>query len=242
MIFEDIRELTEREQKAAERAARDLEIAQEKADDAEQAKVEADEALQAHKDRIAQVEEEQVDLLSDAAPVAAMLLGMVSPEARERGEAIVEALLERNLDVPDVDQPCSTDAGVYPNGQLPATALCPLWMAPDHYASPAAALQFDAMSKKFAEDFGRPICVTSSYRSFSQQVAVKATRGKWAAVPGTSNHGFGKALDLCGGINSFGTIEHLWMRQNAPLFGWFHPSWAGAGGSLPEPWHWEFAG
>ena len=63
-----------------------------------------------------------------------------------------------------------------------------------------------------------------------------------AAAPGTSNHGLGKALDLCGGINNFGHPAHAWMQQNAPLYGWFHPSWAAAGGSLPEPWHWEYAG
>jgi LAS superfamily LD-carboxypeptidase LdcB len=32
------------------------------------------------------------------------------------------------------------------------------------------------------------------------------------------------------------------MQQNAALYGWFHPAWAQAGGSLPEPWHWEYAG
>ena len=30
--------------------------------------------------------------------------------------------------------------------------------------------------------------------------------------------------------------------QNGPLYGWFHPAWAAAGGSLPEPWHFEYAG
>ena len=64
----------------------------------------------------------------------------------------------------------------------------------------------------------------------------------WAASPGTSQHGLGRALDLCGGINSFGSPAHLWMKQNAPLFGWFHPAWAEPDGSLPEPWHWEYAG
>ena len=52
----------------------------------------------------------------------------------------------------------------------------------------------------------------------------------------------GRAVDLCGGINNFGTPAHLWMKQNAPLYGWFHPDWAEPNGSLPEPWHWEYAG
>ena len=98
------------------------------------------------------------------------------------------------------------------------------------------------MSLAFQKDTGQLICITDSYRSFTEQVAVKATRGKWAATPGTSEHGKGLALALCGGIQSFGGPAHLWMKQNAPLYGWFHPDWAEPSGALPEPWHWEFAG
>lgn len=35
---------------------------------------------------------------------------------------------------------------------------------------------------------------------------------------------------------------HEWMKQNAALYGWFHPSWAEPDGSLPESWHWEHSG
>ena len=241
-LFEDIRHLTRRQAQVAARAETDSELTTTTAAAAEVAKVKADEALEAQKELIAQAEEDQVEILVNAGPMAAMLLGMASPEAKARGQAIVDALMERNLDLPDIDKPCSNDTAAYDNGQLPASALCPLWHAPGHFARPDAAVSFNALSQKFARDLGRPICVTSSYRSFSQQVAVKARRGFWAATPGYSQHGFGKALDLCGGINNFGTIEHLWMKQNAPLFGWFHPSWARAGGNKPEPWHWEYAG
>ena len=84
--------------------------------------------------------------------------------------------------------------------------------------------------------------MTDSYRSLAEQVAVKADKGKWAATPGRSQHGLGLAVDLCGGINELRDRAHLWMKQNAPLYGWFHPAWAEPGGSLPEPWHWEYAG
>ena len=114
--------------------------------------------------------------------------------------------------------------------------------APGQSLRPGAAASFNAMSKAYERDTGSAICVTDSYRSLPEQVSVKAVKGKWAATPGTSEHGLGLALDLCGGIQSFGGPAHLWMRQNAPLYGWFHPSWAQAGGSLPEPWHWEYAG
>lgn len=241
-LFEDIKDLTRRQQIAAERAEKQAAIAEEAAEEAAAAQAEADDALEKHKELIAEAEEDQVALLADAGPMASMLLGLASPEAKERGQAILDALTERNLELPELGKPCSNDTNTYPNGHLPASALCPLWMAPDHFARPDAAAAFAALSQKFAQDFGRPICVNSSYRSYSRQVAVKASHGRWAATPGTSRHGLGKALDLCGGINNFGTIEHLWMKQNAPMFGWFHPAWAAANGSLPEPWHWEFAG
>lgn len=241
-LFEDIRDLTRRQQAASDRAQVESENARDAAAEAAEARAAADEALREHTETVARAKEHQVDILRDAAPLAAMLVGMASPEAKRRGEAILAALLANNLDLPDIGKPCSDDLSSYPNGQLPSSALCALWMAPGEYASPSAAVAFQAMSEKFAKDLGRPICVTDSYRSFTDQIAVKAARGWWAATPGTSNHGLGKALDLCGGINSFGTIEHLWMKQNAPLFGWFHPSWAAADGRKPEPWHWEYAG
>ena len=68
--------------------------------------------------------------------MAAMLVGMASPEAKRRGEAILAALLANNLDLPDLGKPCSDDLGSYPNGQLPASALCPLWMAPGIQTAP----------------------------------------------------------------------------------------------------------
>ena len=77
---------------------------------------------------------------------------------------------------------------------------------------------------------------------YSEQVALYASKPNLAAVPGTSNHGLGVAVDLCGGIESFGTVQHQWLFTHAPLFGWFHPLWAEPTGSRPEPWHWEFSG
>jgi zinc D-Ala-D-Ala carboxypeptidase len=129
----------------------------------------------------------------------------------------------------------------YGNGQIPTSALCPLWGAPGQLLRADAAAAFDRLSRAYARQFSRPICVTDSYRSFSQQVALYAAKPNLAARPGTSNHGWGVAVDLCGGVESFGTVEHTWLFTHAPLYGWFHPSWAEPTGSRPEPWHWEFA-
>ncbi len=61
-----------------------------------------------------------------------------------------------------------------------------------------------------------------------------------AAVPGTSNHGRGLAVDLCGGAERFDGAAHRWLQANAGRFGWVHPAWARQGGRREEPWHWEY--
>ena len=106
---------------------------------------------------------------------------------------------------------------------------------------PDAAAAFNAMNALHKAERGTPICVTDSYRDYGGQVAVYAAKPNLAAVPGTSNHGWGLALDLCGGVERFGSEAHLWMRINAGRFGWFHPAWAQQSGSKPEAWHWEYA-
>ena len=134
------------------------------------------------------------------------------------------------------------DVSTFPNGRIPVALLCPVWAAPGTYLRADAEFAFDRLSHAYAQAFGTPICVTDAYRSYEDQVRVFAERPGFAAKPGTSNHGWGTAADLCGGIQSFGTRQHAWMLANAPLFGWFHPSWAEPTGSLPEAWHWEFGG
>ena len=117
-----------------------------------------------------------------------------------------------------------------------------MWGAPGKLLRSDAAAAMGRLSRAYAAEFGRPLCITDSYRTLAEQVQVYATKPALAAKPGTSNHGWGTATDLCGGVESFGTEQHAWMLAHAPLYGWFHPSWAGPAGSRPEPWHWEFAG
>src|SRR5699024_5407388 len=109
------------------------------------------------------------------------------------------------------------------------------------YPSPPLPTPFP-YTTLFKARFGSPISVTDAYRDYATQVILKRRKGRMAATPGTSNHGWALAVDLGSGINSFGSAQHRWMRANAPKFGWIHPGWARQSGSLPEPWHWEFYG
>ena len=128
----------------------------------------------------------------------------------------------------------------YGNGQIPSSVLCGLSWAPDEQLRCDAAAGFEDLNGDFRAAFGRDLAVTDGYRSYPEQVTVAATRGGLAAVPGTSNHGWGQAVDLSGGIESFGSAEHSWMVANAGKHGWNLPFWAQAGGSKPEAWHWEY--
>jgi zinc D-Ala-D-Ala carboxypeptidase len=134
------------------------------------------------------------------------------------------------------------DTRSYPNGRVPASALCPLYGSAHERLREDPARAFNAMSRAYQHDTGSPLCVTDGYRPLGEQLEVARATPALAARPGTSHHGLGIAADLCGGVQSFGTASHLWMQHHAPLYGWYHPYWAEPSGSMPEPWHWEYAG
>jgi hypothetical protein len=59
---------------------------------------------------------------------------------------------------------------------------------------------------------------------------------------GQSIHGewtYGSAVDFQD-LGGFGAPRHEWLRYAGGAYGWYQPGWAQAGGSLPEPWHWEY--
>lgn len=126
--------------------------------------------------------------------------------------------------------------GGFSDGLIPGSELCAI--IGGGRLRPDAAIAFNQMSQAYAQTFGRPICVTDSYRSYSSQVAVFRKRPAFAAVPGTSNHGWGLAVDLGCGIQTYGSPQYRWMTAHAGQFGWVHPAWAVH--NPFEPWHWEF--
>lgn len=128
------------------------------------------------------------------------------------------------------------------NGKIDSKYLCSIPWASSQRVLCGASADLAAMNQAYRAQFGKDININEGYRDYAGQVEAKAIYGGGAATPGTSNHGWGKAIDFGGGINSFGTAEHQWMKNNAGKYGWFHPGWAQQGGSLPEAWHWEWAG
>lgn len=130
--------------------------------------------------------------------------------------------------------------GGFRNGRIPGNALQRISFAPNHAARADAAAALERMNAAYRKAFGRNISITDSYRDINRQVALKRQKPNLAATPGRSNHGWGIAFDLGGGINSRGTAQHNWMVQNAHKFG-FYLSQDKRVAQL-EPWHWEFRG
>jgi hypothetical protein len=124
------------------------------------------------------------------------------------------------------------------NGRIPVSELCTSTVTPTAWFRCDAAEAFDRLSAAYAARFGRPLGVTDSYRTYASQVSVYARKPGLAARPGTSNHGWGLAADLV--VGGYGDARYLWMRANAPSFGWDNPGWARPGGSKREPWHFEY--
>lgn len=138
---------------------------------------------------------------------------------------------------------CGPPGGYFEsNGFLSEAGLCPLEGGGGHRLRTDAARAFTALNRARQAATGAPLCLTDSYRSYGEQVSLFKNKPSLAAVPGRGQHGWGLAVDLCDGVQSFGTEGYAWMQANAAHFGWSHPSWAQQGGNRPEPWHWEYAG
>ena len=123
------------------------------------------------------------------------------------------------------------------NGRLPDSELRPIGFG-RHRLRTEAAEAYMQMVQAAAAD-GVTWTVTDSYRTYDQQVQLVREKGLYsqgglAAVPGRSNHGWGLAVDLGGGVNREGTPQNRWLQENAGRFGF---------STIPrEPWHWEFRG
>jgi hypothetical protein len=126
----------------------------------------------------------------------------------------------------------------YANGRIPLSALVHPRSAPAAWLRPDAAAALDRLSAAYAARFGHPLGVTDSYRDLAGQVSVARRKPGLAAKPGTSNHGWALALDLV--VGGYGSTDYLWLRANAPRFGWDNPEWARGQGPKDEPWHWEW--
>lgn len=137
----------------------------------------------------------------------------------------------------------TADVSHYANGRIPAAALCPIGQGA-HRLRCDAARDFRRLSTAYKAHFGGPLTVTDSYRSYAGQVQCRRAKGSLCAVPGTSNHGLGRAVDVDGQAHLCGTRQHRWLEDHARTYGWLWPSWArpgtGSKGRAGECWHIQY--
>lgn len=123
------------------------------------------------------------------------------------------------------------DLARYGNGQVPSDALMDIDGTGNQLWTPAANA-FEQLRADAASD-GVKIGINDSYRSLPDQVDMVERKGLYtngglAAAPGTSDHGWGTALDL-----SLDAKAQSWMQTNAKQYGFVD--------STPrEPWHWVY--
>lgn len=121
----------------------------------------------------------------------------------------------------------------WPNGRVPEAELVPLGRTGHRLAAPAAAAFAELEAAAHAS--GVSIRVSDSYRSYDEQVDVARRKGLYsegglAAKPGSSQHGWGLAVDL-----DLDARAQAWMREHGGRYGFVE--------DVPrEPWHWTFRG
>jgi D-alanyl-D-alanine carboxypeptidase len=125
----------------------------------------------------------------------------------------------------------------YPNGRLPASALSPIPGGRLAAGGPARSwLAMRWFVYKKTGVFLYPTGPRSSYRSLEAQKELyadwKAGRGALASIPGRSNHGLGRAVDVPL------PAQQAAIRRWGKLFKWGIAGDNALGSDAPgEPWH-----
>lgn len=117
------------------------------------------------------------------------------------------------------------------NGRLDLSSLTPIGSG--HRLESSSAAAYNQMVEAARKD-GIVWGITDSYRTYDAQVRVAREKGLYsqgglAAYPGTSNHGWGRAVDL-----KLDARSSRWLQENAGRFGFRTIG--------REPWHWEYRG
>jgi len=128
------------------------------------------------------------------------------------------------------------------NGAMPADDLVAV-VYPGVRENPAVRLRSDAAAallrllEAYHAETGDYLPVDEGYRDLAEQQRVFDQYGSpRAAIPGTSNHGEGTAVDFVNPPVVRGSHPHTWLAANAARFA-FEPLT-----DPDEPWHWHYTG
>lgn len=137
-------------------------------------------------------------------------------------------------------QPAQAAWGGYSNGQIPLSQMSSV---AGHHFRTDAAQSMVALRSAYQSALGRSLPINDGYRDLAGQWGAwnaYQSGGNLAAYPGTSNHGWGLAVDFGGEVyQSSSSAGHRWLQANAGAYGWV---WAGKDFRQVENWHWEYVG
>ena len=184
--------------------------------------------------RISQIQTQLLALQAHAPATSARTPAAAAsqPSGGSFASHLSEALATRSAKSYDLNaEGVPTELAAYGNGRVPSAAMREVGSTGHRLWEPAAEQLTRLIDD--ARRAGVHIGITDSYRSYEAQVDVARRKGLYsqgglAAVPGTSDHGWGMAVDL-----DLDSRAQAWMRDNGPRYG-FHED------TPREPWHWGF--
>ncbi|KSW29374.1 D-alanyl-D-alanine carboxypeptidase family protein [Cellulomonas sp. B6] len=193
--------------------------------------------------------EEQEVAARAAARRAAAAAGTSPPGASAPGAGTSRDRCTTTYSGPAFYTSTPTDGGDGSNGRLPASALAAVSWTADSRGTPFylrsdAAAALERLNTAFRGALGHDLALDLTYRDLDTQVAMREALGTVAAVPGTSSHGTGLAIDVPELPCDYGwdSAARAWLVAYGPAYGWVSPGWARQGGSNPEYWHYEYRG
>lgn len=137
------------------------------------------------------------------------------------------------------------------NGRLPSSFLVAIpWDSERTLIAAPALKDLTRMNAAFKATFGHDLDIDLAYRTRqTQDYLYRELGANLAATPGTSNHGWGDAIDVPETPPyAFGGKYYLWLKANAARFNWNHRknleqfTASGARNPQAEPWHFEYMG
>ena len=137
------------------------------------------------------------------------------------------------------------------NGKLPESMLVALsWDKEKTLIAAPAAADLGRLNSAFKKKFGKNLDIDLAYRTLDTQKFLYQELGSYiAAKPGTSNHGWGLAIDVPETYNySFKGKYYKWLKANSKKYNWIHrknlEEFRSNGSRNPyaEAWHFEYVG
>ncbi len=131
------------------------------------------------------------------------------------------------------------------NGKVPERMLVAIgWDREKTLIAAPALKDLNRLNAAFKKKFGHNLDIDLAYRTRATQDAYWVELGPYvAARPGTSNHGWGTAIDVPETYNySFRGKYHKWLKAYSKKFNWVHRKILEEGSPYAEAWHFDYVG